>query len=281
MTWLLWFTGIGLIALAALAYQLGIDHTFDWGTSRWVMLAFGMVLFLSGMALHWRQIIYLTIANTSNARRWRRIYARFKTSSIVQRIAAFQVVRCFSQPGVPSVILLALGIVLFGWLTAWWLITAGHMIEFPATTEYFDRLAEAFLHGQLSLLETPDMRLATLLNPYDYNARTEIPILWDATYFQGKYFLYWGPVPSLIVCVVKWFRPAPVGDLSLTFAFILGIMAVQAWLITAAYRLWFSHLPAGLAIPPLITATFSAPLLWLLPRPSVYEAAIAGGQFFW
>jgi len=281
MTWLAWFTGTGFIALAILAYQLGIDHTPDWGTSRWAMLAFGVVFVLLGTGLRWKQPFSAWIASTSMSRQWHSFLGHIKRSSIFQRISGFQIVRWFTQPSIPSAITITVIIVLLGWITAWWLVTAGHMMEFPTTSAYFDRLADAFLHGQLSLLETPDPRLAALPNPYDYQSRIEIPVLWDATYFQGKYFLYWGPVPSLIACVVKWRHPAPVGDLSLTFAFVLVIMAVQAWVITLGYRLWFSHLTAGLVLPPLITATFSAPLLWLLPRPSVYEAAIAGGQFFW
>lgn len=66
--------------------------------------------------------------------------------------------------------------------------------------EYYVRLADGFLHRHLSMTASADPRLATLADPYDYNARTEqgIDSLWDASYYKGSYYLYFTPLPALL-----------------------------------------------------------------------------------
>jgi hypothetical protein len=281
MQWLLWFCGSLSIALAVLAHFLGIDHTPDWGTSRWIMLWIGIFFLLAGCLIIWKKTIFHWRDTSLGAHEYQQIIERIKRPILIRHVSSLKVVLWFSRPGISPVRWMAAVIVVAGSLTAWWLITAGMMTDFSRTTFYFDRLAEGFRHGQLSLLEVPDPRLSALSNPFDYRERGDIPVVWDASLYQGKYFLYWGPVPALLICMAKWFTPLPIGDLSLTLFFVIGIMAAQAWLIAAVYRRWFAHLPAGLSVAPLLAGTFCAPLLWLLARPSVYEAAISGGQFFW
>lgn len=60
-------------------------------------------------------------------------------------------------------------------------------------------LAEGFLRGQLSMAHEPDERLKALPNPNDYEARQkeQIPYVWDASYFNGRYYLYFSPLPVL------------------------------------------------------------------------------------
>jgi hypothetical protein len=70
-------------------------------------------------------------------------------------------------------------------------------------TRYYDRQADAFLAGSLSLLEKPPAELLALANPYDYHNREGLGYLWDASLYRGKYYLYWGPVPALVAAGVK------------------------------------------------------------------------------
>lgn len=281
MSWFFWLSSAISLFLAFFAYALGIDHTPDWGTSRWAMLGVGIVLLAVGFYLQWKDPIN---------QRWRdsplhlwlhRQSEHLRNSRLIQYLGNASLIRFLSTTGLRQVQWMAITSVILGSLCAWWLVTAGTMMDYSRTTLYYDRLADGFLHGQLSLLETPDPRLAGLDNPYDYRQRGDIPIVWDASYFQGRFYLYWGPVPAVLVWMVKGLFHIPVGDLQLTLFFVIGIMALQAGLITLAYHRWFGHLPAGMAAAPLLAATFGVPLLWLLARPSIYEAAIAGGQFFW
>ncbi|HEV8660641.1 MAG TPA: hypothetical protein VGS96_18705 [Thermoanaerobaculia bacterium] len=59
-------------------------------------------------------------------------------------------------------------------------------------------LAEGFSRGHLSMASTPDPRLARLSNPYDPAARGGINYIWDASYLNGRYYLYFSPLPALI-----------------------------------------------------------------------------------
>lgn len=75
----------------------------------------------------------------------------------------------------------------------------------PSThTAQYQQLAQSLLDGHLYLDKTPPEYLADMENPYDYGERTEIKNLegqsyyWDASYFEGKYYVYFGVVPVLL-----------------------------------------------------------------------------------
>src|SRR5262247_2375415 len=145
-------------------------------------------------------------------------------------------------------------------------------------------LATAFLHGQLYLQERPDPRLAALDNPYDFDQRRSIPYRWDHSYYNGRYYLYFNPLPALTVYapwrVLTGRFPSP------TLAIVL--VAALAWLFQAKALL--------VAAPRLDGFRWRVALLLLLGlgnlvpytvlRPDKYElAAMAGyassSAFLW
>ena len=72
-------------------------------------------------------------------------------------------------------------------------------------TRQYQQLAESFLDGKLYLDTEPPQYLAELENPYDYGARdhaateSEESYYWDAAYYEGKYYVYFGVVPVLLL----------------------------------------------------------------------------------
>lgn len=62
----------------------------------------------------------------------------------------------------------------------------------------YANLAEGFSRGHLYMASAPDARLARLSDPYDPAARGGINYIWDASYFNGRYYLYFSPLPALI-----------------------------------------------------------------------------------
>ena len=68
----------------------------------------------------------------------------------------------------------------------------------------YNQLAESFLDGRLYLEKEPPEFLAEMENPYDYNARKEASaeakesFYWDAAYFDGHYYVYFGVLPVLL-----------------------------------------------------------------------------------
>lgn len=61
------------------------------------------------------------------------------------------------------------------------------------------KLIDAFKKGQLYIDEKVEPRLMELENPYDKNDRNikKIPFRWDHSYYNGKYYVYFGVVPAI------------------------------------------------------------------------------------
>jgi hypothetical protein len=166
-------------------------------------------------------------------------------------------------------------------LVTWWYLTSGTLTTWVSYSHYFDRQGEAFLAGQLYLLETPPAGLLALPNPYDWQRREAIGgYLWDSSLYQGKYYLYWGPVPALLAAAGRLASHRVVEDQYLLFVFIIGLAASLAALLHELRRSFYPSAPAW-SVPLLAAvAGLSAPVFWLVNRPSVYETAISAGQCF-
>lgn len=161
-----------------------------------------------------------------------------------------------------------------------WLISYGTWTKWPNTTNYYDQLAGSFIHGSLSLEIKPDAALLALPNPYDPSARTGLQVPTDISFFKGKFFLYFGPVPGLILLIVRVFGRESIGDQYLVFSFITGIILIQSLLIFHLWKRFFSDLTPWLLPPSMLAAGLICPVGWILSLPTVYNAAISGGAFF-
>lgn len=73
----------------------------------------------------------------------------------------------------------------------------------PDFRNIYEHLTDALAQGHFYLNIEPDPLLATLDNPYDPAQReaANVSYLHDASYYNGKYFCYFGPVPALLVMV--------------------------------------------------------------------------------
>ncbi|HXQ79977.1 MAG TPA: hypothetical protein VN775_01605 [Opitutaceae bacterium] len=67
---------------------------------------------------------------------------------------------------------------------------------------HYEYLAEGFLHGHTYLSVEPAPELLKLRDPYDPEANAPYR-LWDASLYQGKYYLYYGPAPA-VVLLLPW-----------------------------------------------------------------------------
>jgi len=59
-------------------------------------------------------------------------------------------------------------------------------------------LAQGFFRGQLHLERWVNPKLNSLAYPYDPKARQGIHYEWDASYLNGKYYLYSSPLPAIL-----------------------------------------------------------------------------------
>ena len=159
-------------------------------------------------------------------------------------------------------------------------ISAGIGTPIPPVSRYFTVLADGFLSGHLSMTVAPSPELLAKTDPYDH---ANSPLwVWDATLHEGRYYLYWGPVPALLAAAVKLWagRATQVGDELLVLAFVLGRLAVGVLLLGLALKWLFPRLRAWTAIPAVAVFGLGNPYPFGLGRAAVYEAAIEGAQFF-
>ena len=162
--------------------------------------------------------------------------------------------------------------------TAWY-VSTGLFPNFPPSENSYIDLGESFLQGQLALLEKPDPQLTVLPDPYDPAQRTA-PYRWDASYYEGKYYLYWGPVPALFFAAVEGLtRSRPPGALLIVLCYI----SLSILLFMILFRLWRKYFPLapgfslGLCV---LVGLVNLPMLFILGRPIVYETSSIAGQFF-
>lgn len=180
------------------------------------------------------------------------------------------------QPAI-AVLLSCTAVVLVFYL---WLVSVGSWDQWPSISHTYNQLASAFLRGHLWLSQKPDPALLALPDPYDPSARKGVPFPLDASLYKGRFYLYFGPVPGLLLAAAKLSIKGRLGDEYLVFVFVAGLFLVQA---AFAYRIrqrFYADVSLLNLGGSVLVLGLAAPAGWLLSTPTVYEAAITGGAFF-
>lgn len=150
----------------------------------------------------------------------------------------------------------------------------------------YNRLADAFVHGQTSLRLTPPPGLAALPDPSDAtaNAAYRFPdpaFIHDLSLHDGRFYAYWGPAPALVLFVPA--RLLGLGSLSLAFAvalFALLALGCSVALLRLVVRRWLPRTPDRLLVLGALALAFGNAAPFILRRPAVYEVAIASAACF-
>lgn len=278
-------TGLAAVVFLTIGFfgvPLGIDKEPGWDAGKIAALSMGLLCLLLLVYLFFYkpilQFLRRPIKQVTRSEWWKKANAGLsKDFGKTQHPANPRQQLLPDRWRIAILMSVALLLVLFCY---WFFITNGKLVQFQPYSQYFDRLADAFLAGQLHLLEKPHPALGELDNPYDYRNREGFPYLWDASYYQGKYYLYWGPVPAMVAALAKLITPMVVEDQHLVFLFLSGHAIVFAVLLATLRKHWFPTTPKWSVSLFTVMACLSTPLFWLINRPHVYEAAIASGQFF-
>ncbi len=291
----------GLTAAGAAVYatQLGLDTNPDWGPSRKLLLLAGL-----GVAVGaWLPVVvgrlgrpaagesYLdrAVSVLTGVRNW------LAAAPMVQGFVAGLVKAGASLSGAAHTLPIlrqltatprrtALSLCLLVWLgsvaTFVWIGSVGTWRQWPATTADYDLLAQGLLHGQVSLPIQPSSEFLALPDPYAMQSRQFMPPIWDVSYFKGKFYLYWGPVPAAVAAIFRAATGMPIDDGMLTLAFGAGVSLLGLLCLLAMWERWAGGLPAWTILPPAVALAWAPPLVWLFSRAAIYEAAIAAGQCF-
>lgn len=150
----------------------------------------------------------------------------------------------------------------------------------PTLPLSYPALATQFLRGRLSLPLEPDSRLLMLPDPYDTDANLPYRVL-DASLYHGKFYLYFGAVPALVLFAP--YRFATGHDLPEVLAIPLFCMAgylssCAAFFLLARQNRWALPFWMQCSIVSLLgSASMVYQLFW---TARVYQVAVAAGYCF-
>ncbi|HEY5912318.1 MAG TPA: hypothetical protein VJA21_17080, partial [Verrucomicrobiae bacterium] len=125
------------------------------------------------------------------------------------------------------------------------------------------------------LLASPD--------PYELLPGGQIKGPIDVAYYQGRFYLPWGPTPALVVLLFRWLLHWWLGDLQLVFGFLCGIYIAESALAMVLWHRHYAGLPRWTLWLALFVMGLAGPATFMLNNyvsGRVHEAAVAGAQFF-
>jgi len=147
-------------------------------------------------------------------------------------------------------------------------------------SDYYNLLSDGFLAGHLHLALAPSPDLLALPNPYD-PAQNVPYAVHDLSLYHDKYYLYWGPIPALLLFMP--FRLLPLGDLPETLAVFLFAFVGFCFSLASLRLLARRFVPDAprwmLGAAALALAAGNA-LPFTLRRVAIYESAITAGYCF-
>ncbi|MBP3325124.1 MAG: hypothetical protein J6L77_01720 [Coprococcus sp.] len=149
--------------------------------------------------------------------------------------------------------------------------------------QYYD-LIDAFENGRLDVGDAAD-ELAELENPYDSGARDRAGLFfqsrWDHAYFQGKYYVYFGVVPAVLL---YWPYQLLTGNELPNYhaVYFLGVMIMLGilFLLWQIVRRWFQNTPFVLYLT--VSGVFGAAscLGYAVYKPDFYIVPIMTAIMF-
>jgi hypothetical protein len=191
-----------------------------------------------------------------------------------------------SFPRLSRLAIVAATVAVYAWFVHAWRTDRPQIITPPNSAiqtaidaNFYGLLARGFLRGHLYLDAEPPAALVAAVDPYTPAKRPLTLYLHDASFYRGKYYIYFGPSPA-VLAYVPW-RLLTGHDLPTPWAvwFFVAAAYLGAIALFAAIRREYFSAASGRAMAAAYLALGSATLwLPLVRRPGVYEAAIACGS---
>ena len=148
-------------------------------------------------------------------------------------------------------------------------------------SDHFNLLSRGFRQGHLYLDKVVPEGLLNAPNPYDPALRGTVKLLHDASYYRGKYYIYFGPAP--VVTVFLPFSVLTGRDLPLSYA--VWFFSAAGYLALAGTFLFLQrrHFPTaslGAVTACLIALGGANMVVTLLRRSNIWEVSGASGFGF-
>lgn len=248
--------GIVVCLTALFANQLGIDNDSGWGNGRIFILKTGGLLIVLGLILYIFNSFVQKIQNY--------------ISTLMKTIGRERLIRIAF---IGAAILIAITYV-------WFLRLEERKPEI--TFNFYSELAKGFKQGHFYLQQKPSAALMGLTNPYDFILRKQEGIEdfpWDVSLYEGRFYIYWGPTPTLFLLPFREESLTNIEDFHLSLIFAYGLFIYSA-LILADFWSRLKKAPIWLFILLLFVIGLSIPIPTMLKSGEVYEASIFACQFF-
>lgn len=236
---------------AVFASDIGLDPNISWGRTRLTLLFFGMILVFGALLV---------------------IFSKNRKAFLFESIIKSETCKTLFLLGHLWSIIFVIYV---------WFVTLGNFTTWNHTTHYYTQLAEAFSKGNLFVDQQPGRALMEVADPYDPAGRTPFnDEVWDLSLYKGKLYLYWGPVPALLMTPIQIISHKKITDNYPVFFFSAGLLIFNSLIILKLWRNFFPGVPAGNVFICIPLIGLIMPVLWAMNIPNVYEAAIGAGQLF-
>lgn len=250
-----------LVGLALGANLIGLGRGTSWGIFRKALLFVGTSGLIFTLLFMISGKIEKTMSATSSHETDTTDYSsntRSKTKTILSIIG----------------ILLAVEILYVGFISVW------NWVDWPESTDYYGMLGKAFLQGDTYLPIEPSPLLADLKNPYLSSERGGITVETDLSYYNQKYYMYWGPAPAAAAAIVTLLTGQVPRDEHIIFSAVSIAFLFLFLIIQNLKQRFFPSIPRWLYGLGILSIATSFPFLWILNSPDIYGAAIVSGQAF-
>lgn len=155
----------------------------------------------------------------------------------------------------------------------------------------YQELVEVMAEGHFYLDQEPSEGVLNAENPYDtiYLQANGIDYLADYAYYEGKYYVYFGVVPALLVYMPVYLLTGHhLPNYAAVFLFYCGFILAVFALYREIIRRWFDQTPYFLYLILCILTFCGGNYLFVIARPDLYDTPImaanmftASGLWFW
>ena len=147
-------------------------------------------------------------------------------------------------------------------------------------TDYYNLLVDGFLDGHLSLKQEVPAALLQCADPYDPAQRPAGVALHDASLYQGKYYIYYGVVPTALLMLPFRLLTGVALPVAAAVLLLVGLTyGTSLWLLAEWRRRFFPRCGPGMQFLFGLAMGTAACFPLLLRRHSMYELPIASGAF--
>lgn len=147
----------------------------------------------------------------------------------------------------------------------------------------YQELAEALASGNVYLPVEPVQELKEAKNPYDtiFLQANQIHYQADYAYYDGKYYVYFGIVPELLLylpCFLLTGHHLP--NYMAVFLFYSGFIVAVFGLYREIVKRWFVNTPYFLYLTACILTVGGGNYLFMIARPDMYNTPIVASNMF-